>query len=678
MKQVYLDAEYNHSKDEKMNVVCFSLLIIHGRRQVKYTTWLEGDEESKEVFRETIEELIAEDYTFFAFSVLAEGRSLHSLGIDPRRIRWVDLALEWRMLLNHNHRHGCGKHLVKGKIKTIYPPVPKWEKTEADIKRGSSTAGFNLSSALYKMVGVHIDTDHKNEMRDLIIAGGPFSEEDKQSILEYCESDVVYLPQLFSSIYKAMSKMLSNRHRKKLPEHMYERGDYAARSAIMESIGYPIDYEATRNFSDSTGSILWQIQQEINEVFPEISAFLPNKTGTRFVQKMKNIRAWVADQGHSNWMLTEKGELSLSLEAFQRYYDFKHSYPKNNFGAQMVRLLKTKQSLNGFMPNSKKSFWDYVGKDKRVRPYMGIYRAQSGRSQPASTGFIPLKSAWMRSLILPPPGRVIISIDYAQQEFLLAALLSRDKRMVAAYHSGDPYLYTGKLAGAIPQDGTKKTHGALRDAFKSTTLGISYMMGAKGLAGKLTGDTGREYTEEEAQVLIEQFEDAYPDYQDWKVSTWGEYKAEGYLMLPCGWVMWGDNHNRRSVCNFPVQGAGSSIMRKAVALAQDQELDVIFTLHDALYVEVDADKVVDGVNTLAWAMDEACRYYFIDTPVEKHAHCRMDPAAWGPDFDGETINTDLGKVSIKNKYVDERSVEEYQRFKKYFCNPDDIKFLVNL
>lgn len=676
-KFLFVDTEYNRSKDEKMNVVCASMLSISGQRRETIDVWLEGDEEAKQAFRDTIEEFIREDYTFISFAVVAEGRALQSLGIDPRRIRWIDLMLEYRMLVNHNHREGCGKHLVDGKVKTLFPPVPKWERTEEDAKRNSSAAPVSLSSAIYKMLGLLIDTDRKDEMRNLIIAGGPFNDQEKKEIMEYCSSDVVHLPELFKKIHWSIKRKLQPKDQKLLRWEMYTRGDYAARSAIMEAVGYPIDYEATRNFSRSTPDILFEIQDEIVKAFPEIKAFEINKGGDKYRQKMKNIQSWVSKQGFDDWMKTEKGALSLSLEAFTKYFDFKHHYPKDNFGAQMVRLLKTKQSLNGFMPSGKRSFWEYVGADQRVRPYMGIYRAQSGRSQPASTGFIPLKAAWMRSLIVPEPGRAIVSIDYEQQEFLLAALLSKDHNMIKAYHSGDPYLATGKIARAIPKEATKATHGPLRDKFKSTVLGIQYMMGARGLAVKLEKDTGTPHTEEQAQDLIDKFEQAYPDYQEWKEEIWAQYRADGYLKLPCGWTMWGDNKNRRSVCNFPIQGLGSSIMREAVARAQDEGLDVIFTLHDALYVECASKDIVFTVNELAHAMDAAVAHYFKKTTLERFARCRLDPQIWSRDFPNKVFKTDIGEVLCTEIYVDKRSVEEYEQFKKYF-EIDDLKLILSL
>ena len=189
----------------------------------------------------------------------------------------------------------------------------------------------------------------------------------------------------------------------------------------------------------------------------------------------------------------------------------------------------------------------------------------------------------------------------------------------------------------------------------------------KSLARKITNDTGKHCSEEEAEALIEMFEEAYPDYQEWKRNTLEDYQDDGYLKLPCGWTMWGDNDNDRSVTNMPIQGFGSSIMRKAVSLAQDYGLDVIFTLHDALYIECDTEKTLSCANLLAACMAIAVEFYFLGTPMEKHAVCRMDPTIWGPDWDGKkTVQTCMGSVTPYNIYIDERSKDDYKKFSPYF------------
>jgi hypothetical protein len=383
----------------------------------------------------------------------------------------------------------------------------------------------------------------------------------------------------------------------------------------------------------------------------------------------KAVKAWIASQKLPNWELTPTKDLSLSLDAWTKYYDYKHDYPRNNFGAQMVRYLKLKQSLNGFMPrkeNAKtKSFFEYVGSDGRARPYFGIYGAQSGRSQPAASGFIPLKAAWMRSLIQPRPGRSIASIDYGSQEFLIAALVSNDERMLRAYESGDVYLAFARDIGLVPKNATKATHKFERDLCKSAVLGMSYLMSKYGLSHKLTQDTGKEHTEDDAQHIIDLFDETYSRNTQKREDTISSYHDRGYIKLPCGWAMFGDNTNFRSVANMPIQGLGSSILRKAVAFAQDSGLSVIYTLHDAVYIEYESSNY-SAIDKLAKAMDDAFRYYIPDN-LKNRARCILDADTWSLDYeDGEVITPGGMKVSQSKIYIDERAVSEYNFFKKYF------------
>src|SRR5262249_10646782 len=86
---------------------------------------------------------------------------------------------------------------------------------------------------------------------------------------------------------------------------------------------------------------------------------------------------------------------------------------------------------------------------------------------PSNSKYIFGPSVWLRGLIKPPRGHGIAYVDWSQQEFGIAAALSGDLTMQAAYHSGDPYLAFAKQAGAVPPDATKATHGPTRRTFQA-------------------------------------------------------------------------------------------------------------------------------------------------------------------------------------------------------------------
>lgn len=661
---LYLDFEFNQTTNPLLNLVCVSFY--NEKSNKKKTVWLHNQDTTrlKNLILKTQE--VAEELILVAFAVTAEARSFLSLNLDPTKFKWIDLYLEYRQLLNHNTSLEYGRQLIKGRVVTTHKPPPKYARTEEDNFKNKSKPEYNLSAALFKLLNIKIDTAHKTKMRNLIISNPvEFETEDRKSILDYCESDVIYLPQLLKAIVKEYKKLLSQTEMKTLKSEMLLRGEFAARSAIIEATGYPINVQATRNFSNSVQSILNDCSKEINELFPGIQVFEYNKKTDRYVRKEKKLREWLTTQGHSSkdWTVTEKGALSLSLDAFTKHYNFAHTYPKNNFGAQMVRYLKLKQSLNGFMPrplnSTRKTFWDFVGSDGRVRFFQGIYGSQAARSQPSATAFIPLKAAWTRALIQPPKGRALCSVDYGSQEFLISALMSNDVNMIKAYASGDPYLFLAKLAGDVPEDGLREKYSTERSIYKTVALGLSYGLTKFGLAKQLTQNLKREVDEDEAEELIEKFYNAFEDFGEFKTDTLDEYETESKLKLKCGWYLFGDNDNHRSVTNFPVQGNASAILRRAVKLVQEAGLNIVYTLHDAITIECDSYDF-KSMKLLKELMIEAFHYYL----PSKNTLIRCDVDAWSTDYKQSLPSYE--DFTFKEKYIDNRSIDDYNRFNKYF------------
>lgn len=669
-----IDFEFNRITHPSVNLVCAATY--DPITEIRKKFWLHGSDLQKKMLRQYLNQFD----TIIGYSCVAEARSFISLGLNPLNFNWIDLFFEYRCITNHNDNMQWGRQLVEGKVKNVRKPKPKWERTEEDKATGFR-ATHSLSEATYKLTGNIRDTVHKTAMRDLIISDPEkFTDQQKKDIMDYCLDDVVHLPEIWEKIQDEFLRLDSGLSLKQLIEEAKVRGRYAAHTALMENHGYPIDVEKTKNFSEQVSHILYDCQKEINSLFPSIKPFKWNRKDSRFTWDQIKTRDWIRDNCNVGmWDKTDGGQLSLSLEAFQHQFDFKHDYPRNNFGAQIVRFLKLKQNLYGFVPSpdkKKKNFWSSVGPDGRVRAYLNPYGAQSSRSQPGATGFLFLKPAWMRALCVPAKGKFIASIDYGQQEFFLQALRSRDSEMIKAYLSGDPYFYFAQVAGAIPWGAKKEDYKEERNAYKNTCLGIAYAMTKFGLAIKLTNDVGRVYSEDEAEGLIEQFEDAFPDLQDYKQQIADDYWQNRMITLPCGWRMFGDNDNQRSVKNVPTQGEGASIMRKAVDLAVMDGVKVIKTLHDAIYIEGDVGKESD-ILKLKKAMVDGFINYFPEDQKEVAGKIKLDPFMWGSDYKRDSeilIGKEKWQVPCSDIYIDERSFKDYEMFSKYF-NKSEIDLL---
>jgi hypothetical protein len=651
LKYVEIDFEYSNPSNPILDVVCCSLRVQGGEIE---EFWLLGD---KTPFIARINEL--KDYTFIAHNVVAEARSFLSLGLKPLDFKWICTFAEWRCITNHNSEMRYGNHLVKGKVKNLIPP--RWSKFSDSDSHQKLT--HSLAEMVYKLKSIKIDTEHKDMVRDILIAGDLDEvERNRELIMSYCSSDIPHLYHCLNLMFKEQVRLLP-RPKAQVLADMYIRSETMVRTAMMEHVGYPIDVDKTRNFTKSVGKILREVQRDINRQFPTMRIFHFDKKSGLYTRKEKPIKKWIDNSNLADrWDTTETGGYSLSLDAFTRHFNYRHSFPEGNLGAQMVRFLKLKQSLNGFQPTRKKGargFWDSVGSDGRARAHLNPYGSQSGRFQPAATGFIFLKAAWMRSLVVPPKGKCIIGIDYKSQEYLIAALLSGDEKMINAYRSGDVYMSYAIDAGIAPVGATKKTHNKERNLAKPVVLGISYDMTSVGLSQQLSEATGEEVGEHEAQEYIDLFFQSYPKYAEWKEEKKEEYQEIGHVRIPDGWTMWGENPNFRSVGNCPIQGLGAAILRKAIALCQDDGLDVIVPLHDALYIEVPLEGYEESALRFRSHMMAAFDYYLPNSGV------LLDGEIWSPELE----EREFDGFKVEKIHIDERAINEYQTFSKYFNRP---------
>ena len=190
-----------------------------------------------------------------------------------------------------------------------------------------------------------------------------------------------------------------------------------------------------------------------------------------------------------------------------------------------------------------------VGRDGRNRAMLSPFRARTGRNQPSNTKFIFGPSVWLRGLIKPPPGFGIAYIDWAQQEFGIAAALSRDPLMMEAYRSGDPYLAFAKQAGAAPPEATKATHKAVRDQFKSTVLAVQYGMGADALAQRIGQPPIR------ARELLRLHRETYRVLWEWSDRVLDYAMLTGSLYTGFGWRVQRASRGQRPVlAQFPYAG----------------------------------------------------------------------------------------------------------------------------
>ena len=275
-----------------------------------------------------------------------------------------------------------------------------------------------------------------------------------------------------------------------------------------------------------------------------------------------------------------------------------------------------------------------VGSDGRNRTILSAFRSRTGRNQPSNARFIFGPSVWLRGLIKPPPGCAVAYVDWQQQEFGIAAALSGDTAMQAAYRSGDPYLAFAKQAGAVPAGATKATHGPQRELFKQCVLAVQYGMQAAALALRI----GQPLIV--ARELLLAHRDTYRTFWRWSDAALDTAILTGSLHTVFGWhVHVGETSNPRSLRNFPMQANGAEMMRLAACLATERGVEVCAPVHDAFLICAPLDRLDQDVATMRAAMAEASRIV----------------------LGGFELGTDVSITRWPDRYMDSRGRVMWQR-----------------
>jgi DNA polymerase-1 len=460
-------------------------------------------------------------------------------------------------------------------------------------------AGNSLLGALAYFGLDGLGTAEKDDMRALILRGGPWSDSERLAILDYCEGDVDALRRLLVAMWSKVD----------LPRALL-RGRYMAAAAAMEHAGTPIDTAMLELFRAYWTDIQDQLIAKIDAAYGVFD-------GRTF--KAERFAVWLAT-ADIPWPLLESGNLDLSDDTFRQQA---RAYPT------VSPLRELRSSLSDLRLNDLA-----VGDDQRNRTLLSAFRARSSRNAPSNTKFIFGPSVWLRGLIKPPPGHAVAYVDWSQQEIGIAAALSEDQALQSAYRSGDCYLAFAKQAGAVPDDATKATHGAQRELFKQCMLAVQYGMEWQSLALR-TAQPGIV-----ARDLLRAHRQTYRRFWEWSDAAVDQAMLVGVIHTVFGWPMRiGERSNPRSLRNFPMQANAAEMLRVACCLATERGVEVCAPVHDAVLICAPLERIDDDIVAMRAAMAEASRFVLA----------------------GFELSTDVKVTRWPNRYMDPRGRQMWER-----------------
>ena len=554
-----VDTEYRAEPGTRCFPVCAVFLELKSGREIRQWANVENPEPCPVDF--------GPDKLFVAYSAPAEFGYFLEMGW-ALPVRVLDLYVEFRALTNSTGKNETASLL-------------------------SALGYFDLSA---------IDSDHKGEMRDMILNHTRYTPDQRRRILDYCAEDVYALGRLLPAMLPDID----------LPRALF-RGRYQCAVARMEATGIPMDMEMLGRVREKWDAIKENLIAEIDNDFGVYD-------GTTF--KMDRFKGWLT-ANDIGWPTIESGALDMCEETFR---EMSKSEPR------VAPLYELRVSLSKLKLNALT-----VGPDGRNRTGLMPFRSKTGRNQPSNTKSIFGPSTWVRGLIKPVRGTAIAYVDWSSQELGIAASLSRDRNMIDAYNGGDFYLAFAKMAGAVPQTATKKTHPKERDAYKTVALGVLFGLTEHGLAAKVGVSIA------EARKLMRKHKEIFPDFWRWSDRVLMEGSITGKLRTLLGWpIKTEEGFRANTLKNFPVQGTGADMMRLACCEATEAGLKICCPVHDALVIEAPEELIEDHVAKLRSIMAEASRVL----------------------LDTVTLRTDATIIRYPDRYMDPRGQIMWDRVLK--------------
>ncbi|MGC2394865.1 MAG: DNA polymerase, partial [Rhodomicrobium sp.] len=229
------------------------------------------------------------------------------------------------------------------------------------------------------------------------------------------------------------------------------------------------------------------------------------------------------------WPRTPKGALSTESKVLRRAVEH---HPA-------VELLVSRAKVAKLSSSFGRPLLDKINPATgRLHCNLKISGAKSGRFSCANPNLqqVPARGeqgAFMRSIFIAPPGRILIGADYSQLELRVLAAVSGDAAMNAAFSNGQD-LHAVTACGMLhirPEDFDKDNpaHKAARASAKAVNFGIVFGCGASGLAAFARDAYGVSMTQTEAANAITQFLNTYEDVADWMDRAANEAKLRHYI-----------------------------------------------------------------------------------------------------------------------------------------------------
>ena len=467
--------------------------------------------------------------------------------------------------------------------------------SEIKILKNGLWAAFGLSDVAEKLGfdAKYLDDD-KTNLRERL-GNNLVGEDEYQNVARYNKLDVEVTEQLFFYIVHHFQEQGFGAEDWL---NVTKRGWITRKAAFISRRGYPIDVESWNKFIQNFDKVMDKVMERAHK----ITGCFPMLKGVRKFDH-KAFRLLVDNKLRiDNWPTSPVGAYKIdrdTLRRFERYAEIK----------------TIKEALN-LRNSTKLKDLPIDPRDDRAKTYCSYFGAKTGRATPSTSRHIPNMPPCFTPFMVPRYKKPILKVDYEQQEFIIAAVLSGDKEMIKAYESGDPYLALGKAALVIPE-AANKDHPK-RQMYKTICFMTQYGAGVKAMAADMNEPI------EVAEKALQDHQRTFKDFWKWQQEYLDQFMFAGKQSVWNGWTLripegstfrkFGETkgYSENTLKNFPVQATGAAILYEAINMAS-KFATIIGTMHDEIIFELDEDwnDQEDGVSNVTQiaaiqnAMEEA-------------------------------------------------------------------------
>jgi uracil-DNA glycosylase family 4 len=296
--------------------------------------------------------------------------------------------------------------------------------------------------------------------------------------------------------------------------------------------------------------------------------------------------------------LTAKGKISTNKKALFEFRD-----------EDFIKLLFVWREKSKLYSQYLVGMGNKLGPDNRLHPQYKLHVTPTGRFSTS-----PNLQNWpgtMKRLLVPAPGRVIISADFAALELRIVALLAGQEDQIETFNRGGDIhaLHASRYFASTWDTYTPEQQKELRKKSKPITFGDIYRAGAQTLYENVRA-TDPEITLEQVQLLQATKRASEPNIGEWcqivhKQAIKSKELRTPWLGRRRRWPL-GDIPDTETA-NHPIQGGAGDLMAEATIKwitrlkgSGDYHTRVwpCLQIHDDLRAEVSIDYAPEALRSL--------------------------------------------------------------------------------